>query len=286
MIDGELNTFRGAIAAAGRALEAAGVQNARLDAELLMAAACGSSRTQLFLEADRAVPEPALQTFQQLLDRRCRREPLQYILGAREFWSLEFLVTPEVLIPRPETEMVIDAVLAIARSHPRRQRILDVGTGSGCVAVILARELADAEIVAVDCSAAALEVARANAVRHDVADRIRFVEGDLLTSVAPGEVDIVAANPPYVASAAELEPELGWEPREALFAGDDGLAVLRRLIPQAAEKLCPAGWLVSEIGYDQGEAVRQLCPPERWQQVEVRADGQGHPRVLVARTVG
>jgi release factor glutamine methyltransferase len=235
--------------------------------------------------------------------RRRGREPLAYILGEREFYGRAFRVTPAVLIPRPETELVVDETLVILRSEPRTQHppsptasawqarhpiVVDVGTGSGCLAVTIAIESPRARVIAVDASAAALEVARENARRFGVLDRVEFRRGDLLQPVAE-PVDLVVSNPPYVPEVdrPSLAPEIvDYEPAGALFAGTDGLNVIRALLPAAARALAPGGSLVMEFGWGQSEAVSSLIqrtPGLRLQ--HVRADLQQIPRVLVvART--
>ena len=221
-----------------------------------------------------------LARYQALIERRLRFEPVQYIVGTQEFFGLEFAVTPAVLIPRPETELLVETVLARAAVNAR---ILDVGTGSGAIAVVLARRFAGARVTAVDLSAEALAVARANAARHGVA--VRFVESDLLGSLGPEEsFDVIVANPPYIPERDRegLEAQVrDYEPGLALFAGAEGMAVYERLIPQAWGRLDAGGWLALELGYGQRQAIGWLL--EGWSEVEFLDDLQGIARVVVAR---
>jgi release factor glutamine methyltransferase len=219
-----------------------------------------------------------------MVARRAAREPFAYIVRAEEFWGLRFEVTPAVLIPRPETEMLVE--LAIARCPAgARLRIADVCTGSGCVAVAIARERPAVSLRANDVSDAALDVARRNAARHGVSTRIEFVRGDLLEG-ADEAFDLIVANPPYVADRdrAALQPEvIDHEPAIALFAGDDGLDTIRRLLPQTPARLKPAGTLLFEFGFGQDEAVaRLISSTPRLRMIELRRDLAGIPRVAVA----
>jgi release factor glutamine methyltransferase len=221
-----------------------------------------------------------------LLERRLAGEPMQYITGETEFYGLPFQVNRSVLIPRPETEHLVEKVLALAAGF-EKPRILDVGTGSGAIAVALAHELPEAQVAAIDLSAAALAVARGNAERNGVAGRIRFVEGDLLAPFAGEQFEIVVSNPPYVAESdrAQLDVEVrDYEPGLALFAGN-GLDVYRRLIPDARAALAAGGFLALEIGYGQDEAVAGLLAEAGFKQIEFTADLQGIPRVASAQTV-
>jgi release factor glutamine methyltransferase len=257
------------------------------EAELVAAAAAGSSRGRLIPELDREAPPGAEERALGWIRRRALREPLQYVLGAWEFFGREFLLTPDVLIPRPETEEVVEALLAEARRRGFR-RFLDVGTGSGVIAVTVALELPGAEVVATDLSPAALAVARRNAESLGASGRVRFACADLLAPFRrDGRFDAVVSNPPYVApsEAAALEPELSFEPKGALFAAEEGMAALRGLAAGAGELLAPGGELWCEIGASQGEAVRRLpCAPMRL--VEVRKDLSGRDRAARWRRDG
>ena len=277
--------------AASEQLAAAGIDTARLDAEVLLGHALGQSRAGLYARLTDEVGDEAAARFAALLDRRARREPVAYLTGEQEFWSLAFTVTPDVLIPRPETELIVSSAMpwraALPRGQAPRERrppgVLDVGTGSGCIAVALARELPDADITAVDVSPAALAVARRNAERHGVADRIAFVESDVYAGLpADATFDLIVSNPPYLAPDDHRSPELDFEPRAALDAGADGLDVIRRLLAGASARLRPEGLLLVEIGAGQADAVLALAAaaglPAR-----VEPDLAGIPRLLVAR---
>jgi release factor glutamine methyltransferase len=266
---------------------------ARRDAELLLMRVLGRDRAWLMAHGDAELTAEQAERFDAWVARRGRQEPVQYIVGEQEFYGLVFSVTPDVLIPRPETEHVVEAVLG---KVPRDAavRICDVGTGSGAIAIALAKELPRAEVTAVDCSAAALEVARQNGVLHGVGDRVRFVASDLLGAVRGERFDVVVSNPPYVAEGEALEAQVrDWEPHGALFAGETGLDVYRRLIPEAWSGLVRDGWLVMEMGQGQREAIAALLsshqsspgaePKGGWEAVSFVADLQGIPRVAMAR---
>ncbi len=208
-------------------------------------------------------------------------EPIQYITGEAEFYGLPFRVTPEVLIPRPETEHLVEKVIELAANYPE-PRIVDIGTGSGIIAVTVAHHLPHALIAATDLSSSALAIARENAKRNGVAGRIRFLEGDLLAPVSEGQFEIVVSNPPYVPEAdrGSLAVEVrDYEPALALFAGEDGLEVFRRLIPAAFAALTPGGFLVLEIGYGQEAAIRALLVDAGFEGIEFYSDLQGIARV-------
>jgi release factor glutamine methyltransferase len=264
-------------------LAARGVESARLEAEVLLADALGSDRGRLYLE--RAVSEAVRLRFAELLDRRGRREPLQHLRGRQEFFSRDFVVDPCVLIPRPETERLIETVLGLLRPI-ERPRILDVGTGSGVIAVTLALELPDARIFATEVSAAALDVAKENARRLGVGERIEFRSGDLVAPFAGERFDLVVSNPPYVPSEeiAGLSPEVrDHEPRVALDGGADGLEFYRRLAACVDGVLAERGWLAVEIGFGQGDAVRRIFSQSGAPAVEVERDLEGIERVVVVR---
>lgn len=229
-------------------------------AQALLAHVTGRGRAWLFAHAEEPLGAEAAEHFVSLLERAAEGEPLAYLVGEREFYGLPFSVTPDVLIPRPETEALVD--LALAWAHTRSlpsPRIVDVGTGSGAIAVTLALKLPHARVIGVDISWEALLIARVNAQRHGVAERLSLVLGDLLEALI-GPFDAILANPPYV-SEAELEAlEVGrWEPRVALDGGPDGLDLVRRLLEQAPKRLAPGGLLALEIGADQGDRVAALC---------------------------
>ncbi len=252
-------------------LTAHGISNPRLDAEVLLAHALGTDRTGLYTRLHVPLSLEQQETFRVLFQRRMQREPLQYITGVREFWSLEFKVDLRVLIPRPETEVVVEtAVRLLSQSAIRNPQsaILDIGTGSGCIAIVVAKELPQAEVWATDVSADALAVAGENARHHGVAERIRFLQGDLFSPLAGKEdgFDLIVANPPYIArpELAALQPEVrDWEPLAALDGGPDGLDFYRRLLHEGPTYLRTGGWLVMEIGHGQGTAVLRLARERR-----------------------
>jgi release factor glutamine methyltransferase len=273
---------------ARRRLALAGIpeDEARLDAELLARHVLGCDRATWLTR----VREPALAGFaehyEEALQRRARREPLAYITGVREFWGLDFQVTPAVLIPRPETELIVEEALAAFADRPAPARVIDAATGSGCLAIALAREFRTTRVVATDLSRAALGVACRNAIRLGVADRVRFVQTDLLAGLR-GRADLVVGNPPYVASdaAPTLQAEVrDYEPRVALSGGVGGLELLRRLIEQAAPRLRRGGLLIMEFGMEQEPAVRRSFESAGgWVVLDTRRDLQDIPRVIVAR---
>lgn len=291
---------------ARRRFEQAGIEPAEalIDADVLARHALGGwDRGQLIVRRHEACPAGFAATFDALVRRRERREPTGYIIGRREFWGLDIEVGPGVLVPRPETELLVEETLSrfspeggapgaapapASATRAPRLRVVDVGTGSGCVAVALARWLPHADVVAVDASMEALDVARRNAARHDVGGRVRFVKADLLAGVA-GPFDAVVSNPPYVPAAdiAGLQPEVrDYEPRQALSGGVDGLDAIRRLVPEAASVLREGGWLLVEFGFGQADAVRAIIAAEpRLDLVDVRPDLAGIPRVAVVRKV-
>jgi release factor glutamine methyltransferase len=269
-------SIRDALGGAVDALAAAGVDSPRLDAELLLAAATGWDRARLAAEPEAGVPAAAARRFGEMVRRRLRREPVAYILGRKGFRHIELAVDRRVLIPRPETEPLVELALELA---PRR--VLDIGTGWGAIALAIADELPDCELVATDTSAAALEVARANVERLGMAERVELVEAMLPPE--PGEPDLIVANLPYVAERdwAGLEPEVtDWEPREALLGGPDGLDVIRAAIPVAATA---APSLALEVGAEQAQAVGELLFEAGFAKVETRPDLAGIPRVVWGR---
>ena len=298
-------TIHAFITSARRRLEHAGIADveAAVDADVLARHALGGwERGQLLACARDDAPLGFAAAYEELVRRRERREPAAYIMGHREFWNLDIEVRPGVLVPRPETEFVVEEALARltpgtadaassvrerdAAAGSRWPRVADVGTGSGCLAIALARWLPHCQVVATDVSELALALAERNAARHDVAHRIRFVPTDLLDGIA-GPFHAIVSNPPYVPTGdlLTLQPEVrDYEPVGALDGGPDGLDVIRRLVPAAASCLTPGGWLLFEFSYGQVEAVRALVATEPRLRLEsVRDDLAGIPRVAVAQ---
>jgi release factor glutamine methyltransferase len=278
-------------------LTAEHVPSPRMNAELLLMFTLDCDRAYLYAHPERELTADEKTRYHTALSERARGVPAQYITGHQEFWGMDLIVTPAVLIPRPETEHVIESVLDLQASASgvrssatesqkpeARCRILDVGTGSGCIALALAKELPRAEIHATDISAAALEIARANAVRHQLESRIQFREADLVAGVEHNSFDFIVSNPPYVGESEEDQVQLEvrkFEPRNAVFAGPMGVEVIARMIPQAHAALKPGGWLVMEISGTIVEEVRRLLWD--WNDVWIRPDLQGIPRVVQAR---
>ncbi len=265
-------------------------ERARRDAEaLLLDLLRGhwrmTNRAWLIAHGDEVVPHDAAVTFRAWIQRRFDGEPMQYICGETEFYRMPFHVNRDVLIPRPETELLVEKAVQLVLAV-RRPRMLDVGTGSGAIAIALAHDWPGAVVTAIDISAAALEVAGRNAARTGFADRIRFLRGDLLEPVAGERFDIVVSNPPYVPESDRdsLSVEVReYEPAQALFAGVDGLDVYRRLIPAAFAALTPGGFIALEIGFGQQAAVDSLLSDAGFCDIEFTNDLQGIPRVAVAR---
>jgi release factor glutamine methyltransferase len=263
-----------------------------MNAELLIMFTLTCDRAYLYAHPERQLTADETERYDEALARRATGVPAQYITGHQEFWGLDLIVSPAVLIPRPETEQVVEEVLGLAkppmveRRAPSPVTIVDVGTGSGAIAIALAKEFPTAEIHATDISPEALEVARANAARHELTSRIEFHQTDLLNGFSPASFDFIVSNPPYVGESEEDSVQLEvrkFEPRNAVFAGPTGLEVIERLIPQAREVLRPGGWLVFEISGTIADRVRGLLLS--WDEVAIRNDLQGIGRVAVARKV-
>ena len=274
---------RSVIAAVDR-LTAQQVPSPRMNAELLIMFTLDCDRAYLYAHPERELTPDEMQRYGAAIARRATGVPAQYITGHQEFWGLDLIVSPAVLIPRPETEHVIETVLEFAKNRDAQLRIADIGTGSGAISVALARELPNAEIHATDISAAALEVARANAARHNLSSRIQFRQADLLDGLPDGQFDFVVSNPPYVGESEEEEVQLEvrkFEPKNAVFAGPSGLEVIKRLIPQAKTALRPGGWLVMEMSGTIADRVQQLLCG--WADFKITNDLQGIARVAAAR---
>jgi release factor glutamine methyltransferase len=289
--------LKASLASAIARLTADRVPSPRLNAELLLMFTLSCDRAYLFAHPERELTAEEQSRYAAALADRTRGVPAQYITGHQEFWGMDLIVTPAVLIPRPETEHLIEAGLAIAAeqrpggqegSPHTRLRILDVGTGSGCIALALAKEFPDAEIHATDISAAALEVARANAARHQLEKRIHFHQGNLLEGLNLTDLDFVVSNPPYVGESEEHQVQMEvrkYEPRDAVFGGPTGVEVIARLLPQAYRALRPGGWLVMEISGTIAGEVQHLLDDSNdiWVDVQILPDLQSIPRVLRAR---
>jgi release factor glutamine methyltransferase len=274
-------------------LRDAGIESARLDAEVLLGRALDKERADIYLGMESTLNDSDEKIFRESLTRRAQGEPVAYITGHKEFWSLDFVVTPDVLIPRPETELVVELTLegAIMATTKAPLKILDIGTGSGVIAIALAKELPAAEIWAVDVSAAALNIAEVNARRHGVAERIKFLDGDLFNPIAElgRRFDVIISNPPYVLSKeiANLGREVrDWEPKMALDGGPDGLDCYRQIIGGAHTYLAPEGRVLLEIGDDQGTAVAGLfVRAEGFEAATIFQDYAGKDRVIGASKI-
>jgi len=276
------------VAAARQRLRDAGISRTEsdLDARLLAQHVLGWTTERFLTDAHAREPEGFSPQYETLVARRATREPLAYIVGVREFWGLELEVTPDVLIPRPATELIVEAMLELFRDRAAPLSVADICTGCGCVAVAIAHERPAATVVATDISREALEVARRNAIRHGVGDRITFCYGDLLQGIEH-RVDAIVANPPYVVDRAgpALQPEVrDYEPAVALFGGTEGFDLVTRLVAEAPSRLRPGGYLVFEFGLGQDVEVEQLLDhaPELTL-IELRRDLQGIARTAVAR---
>jgi release factor glutamine methyltransferase len=270
-------------------------ERAKRDAETLLLHLIGKNKAWLMAHGNDDFAGCSAIRYASLLERRRKGEPIQYITGVAEFYGMPFRVTPDVLIPRPETEHLVEKAVQLIPSFDHRPaksfwppRVLDVGTGSGCIAISIAHDWGEAEITAIDASASALEVARSNAERLGFAECIRFLQGDLLAPVAGETFDIIVSNPPYVSAtdrdslAVEVRDH---EPSMALFAEGDGLEIYRRLIPQAFGALAPGGFIALEIGYSQQAAIHDHLASAGFTSIAFTPDLQGIPRVAVAQRI-
>lgn len=259
-----------------------GSDSARLDAELLLAFALGLRRIDLYLAYDRPLAEPELSAYRDFVARRSKGEPVAYILGRKEFMGLEFEVTPDVLVPNPDTEVLVQRAVAIARETPGPVRVADVGTGSGCIAVAVAHYAANTEVWATDVSDGALEVARRNVARHGVAERVHLEHGDLMSPLG-GSFDLVCANLPYLAAETRVPAEVVAQPAGALYAEDGGAALVARLLGEAPARLAEGGRILAEIDPailgPVTDAAARAFPHHR-----VHRDLAGHERVIEAWT--
>lgn len=270
---------------AAQVLRKAGVPEARREAGSLLAFVIDRDRTFLISHAEDVLSSGQLDSFRRAIERRASGEPSQYISGSQDFYGRTFKVSPAVLIPRPETELLVEAALDVMSEN---SVICDVGTGSGCIAITLMCERSNARGVAVDISDSALAIAKENALEFDVNSRLVFAVSDCFESLPENSAkfDVIVSNPPYISRAAVdgLQREVkDYEPLIALSPGPDGLTTVRRLITEAPKHLQKDGYLLLEIGYDQGEAVQRLIDPKIWQLVEIRPDLQGIPRIVVLR---
>lgn len=278
--------LKSALSTAIQHLTASNVGSPRLNAETLMMFTLGCDRAYLYAHPERELSAEEHECFAAYIAERAAGKPAQYITGHQEFWGIDLAVSPAVLIPRPETEHVVETVLGLAGRLRgfEKLKIIDVGTGSGCIAIALASELPAAEILATDISADALKIAQANAARLGFSGGIQFREADLLDGFLPWHFDLIVSNPPYV---GELEPQRTqrevreFEPRAAVFAGPTGMEIYQRLVPQADTCLHEGGWLVMEIGYSIEEPVCALL--QAWSEIRTINDLQGIPRVIAAR---
>ncbi len=274
-------------------LETAGIDTARRDAEVLLCHVIQKNRAWVLTHGKDALEDRDRTSFEEAIHRREKREPLQYITGLREFWGLEFKVTPAVLIPRPETEFIVESALATIADRNKQVTILDLCTGSGCIAVCLAKELPAARIFATDASDMAIDVARENAQRHGVSDRIMFAIGDLfepLTDLAVhGQIDVIATNPPYipVVERHSLQPEVrDFEPAQALFAGHRGTELAEKIIRTAPAYLRKNGILIMEMGMGQAKALERIFIETKCYDPSKRVkDLAGIDRVIIARKI-
>lgn len=263
-----------------------GIDNPRLDAEILLAHVLGCKRIDLYVWADELPPDSKRTTFRELIKKRVEGCPVAYLVGQREFYQLTLDVTPAVLIPRPETEFLVMECLRLLKGKDA-PRVLDIGTGSGCIALTIAQQHKTAQVTASDISDAALQVAAGNARKHGLEGRVRFVRSDLFEAFPGEKFDLIASNPPYISAdeMAILAKEVReFEPQLALDGGPDGLAIYQRLIGAAGEHLEPGGSLLVEIGSTQEEAVRQLIESAgSFGNIKTHLDGQKLPRVIEAR---
>lgn len=267
-----------------RQLRESGVPEPRREAGSLIAHVLGRDRSFILTHADDVISEEQSERFREWLDRRVHGEPLQYLTGHQEFFGLDFEVTRDVLIPRPETELLVEAALKLS-TKSGAPFLCDVGTGSGCIALTLLHEIPRARAIAIDISTGALAVAKRNAARLTVDDRVEFLAADCFSAFATKRAlfDLIVSNPPYVkeSAMAGLQREVrDFEPRTALAAGDDGLTIVRRLLFDALRFLKTGGHLLFEIGFDQGSAVEEMIDPDKWKLLDIHKDLQSIPRTV------
>jgi release factor glutamine methyltransferase len=281
-------TIAQAISEAAQVLGNSGVPEARREAASLVAHLLNRDRTYVITNADSVLSPSEVLRLRELVERRAAGEPLQYITGHQEFFKLDFEVGPGVLIPRPETELLVEKALELIPAGSRMS-FCDIGTGSGCIAISILHERPDTEAIAVDISTRALEIAGRNAARHNVSERITLIESDCFSAIERGrQFSLIVSNPPYVAERVlpNLQREVrDFEPVGALISGPDGLGLIGRLLSEAREFLVSGGHLLFEMGFDQNEAMRKLIDASAWTLVEVLDDLQGIPRMAVLRKV-
>lgn len=283
---GGVVTIASLLSAAARTLEAAGVDSPRLNAELMLAEVLGLSRTSLVTESASRVDDDSQTRFLEMLDRRSQREPIQHIIGEAHFFGHVFTVNSDVLVPRPETELLVERAVKFLRDR-RTPRVFDFGTGSGCIPISIAKEVPLSHVWSVDVSEAALSIAKTNAGRNGVTDRVQFLHGDGFDVLDHGQrFDLIVSNPPYIPTSdlEDLQPEVrDHDPKLALDGGEDGLDFYGRLARSSAQWLVPDGKIMIELGYDQSAAVGALFESEMWIVENVLDDYSRIPRILIAR---
>lgn len=280
-------TIQKAIDNASQKLSDNRIKNARLEANSLLGHALSRDRTFIIAHPEYELDSRELQMLESFLARRAAGEPLQYLVGHHEFFKLEFEVTRDVLIPRPESEAMVEAALEFLPGQ-RPSRFADVGTGSGCLAISILHELPNASAAAFDISAAALKIARRNAERHNVSERLELIESDLLSALDANEqFDLIVSNPPYVPDGEieTLQPEVKHEPRSALAGGPDGLSIIKRLLAESPRYLRSNGRMIFEFGFGQHERLLTMIDSRSWELIETRNDLQGIPRTIILRKV-
>ncbi len=280
-----------AILQATQVLANSGVPEARREAGSLLTHVMSKDRTFLISHSEDVLSDRELSDFRDRIERRAKGEPLQYIIGSQDFFGLEFKVTPDVLIPRPETELLVESALELIGNADSNPLICDVGTGSGCIAVALLHKAPVAHAIALDISEAAIRVAKDNSLRNSVADRLSFVVSDCFQAFVAGvkPFDLIVSNPPYVSAEAiqGLQREVrNYEPHLALTPGGDGLSIIRRLLNEAPNFLKPMGHLLIEIGFDQAQTVQGLIDSSRLKLLDIHPDLQGIPRIAALQKVG
>ena len=276
-----------ALTEAAQILRQAGIADERREAASLLGHVLACAHTYLLTHPERLLNPQQRQELQEKAQRRAGGEPFAYITGQREFYGLEFEVTPDVLIPRPETELLVDKALEIIRQRDTPSFICDAGTGSGCIPIALLQENPTARAIALDISPAALRVAQRNAARHHLTERLQLIESDGFAALTTAQqFSLIVSNPPYIPAATvdDLQREVrDHEPRQALTPGPEGLEMIRRLLIEAPPFLVAGGHLLIEIGYDQADAIRALINPQTWRLLDICQDLQGHPRTVILK---